>query len=67
VDVIVVYKVDRLTRSLADFAKLVGLRGGSGPEAAVEPASVVKDRWRASSRSSVRSGGEASQSVEGRP
>ncbi|WP_348643625.1 recombinase family protein [Methylocystis sp. L43] len=24
IDVIVVYKVDRLTRSLADFAKLVG-------------------------------------------
>jgi DNA invertase Pin-like site-specific DNA recombinase len=27
VDVIVVYKVDRLTRSLADFAKLVELFG----------------------------------------
>jgi DNA invertase Pin-like site-specific DNA recombinase len=29
VDVIVVYKVDRLTRSLADFAKLVERSGGS--------------------------------------
>ncbi len=30
VDVIVVYKVDRLTRSLADFAKLVELFDGHG-------------------------------------
>src|SRR6476646_4058643 len=30
VDVIVVYKVDRLTRSLADFAKLVELFDGQG-------------------------------------
>src|ERR1035437_6063364 len=27
IDVVVVYKVDRLTRSLADFAKMVGVRG----------------------------------------
>jgi len=30
IDVIVVYKVDRLTRSLADFAKLVELFGAQG-------------------------------------
>src|SRR5260370_11174059 len=30
IDVIVVYKVDRLTRSLADFAKLVGLFDAHG-------------------------------------
>src|SRR5215467_8364860 len=30
IDVIVVYKVDRLTRSLADFAKLVELFDGHG-------------------------------------
>jgi DNA invertase Pin-like site-specific DNA recombinase len=30
IDVIVVYKVDRLTRSLADFAKLVELFDASG-------------------------------------
>jgi site-specific DNA recombinase len=30
IDVIVVYKVDRLTRSLADFAKLVELFDGNG-------------------------------------
>ena len=30
VDVVVVYKVDRLTRSLADFAKLVELFDGHG-------------------------------------
>ena len=35
IDVIVVYKVDRLTRSLADFAKLVELfdAHGVGPKA----------------------------------
>jgi site-specific DNA recombinase len=31
VDIIVVYKVDRLTRSLADFAKLVELFGTTCP------------------------------------
>src|ERR1700745_195047 len=30
VDVVVVYKVDRLTRSLADFAKMVKLLEGGG-------------------------------------
>jgi site-specific DNA recombinase len=29
VDVVVVYKVDRLTRSLADFARLVEIFGGA--------------------------------------
>src|SRR5215208_6120320 len=29
IDIVVVYKVDRLTRSLADFAKLVDLSGGA--------------------------------------
>jgi len=28
-DIVVVYKVDRLTRSLADFAKIVGSRAES--------------------------------------
>ena len=30
VDVVVVYKVDRLTRSLADFAKMVEIFDGNG-------------------------------------
>src|ERR1700755_1296866 len=30
IDIVVVYKVDRLTRSLADFARLVGLFDGQG-------------------------------------
>jgi len=31
VDIVVVYKVDRLTRSLADFAKIVEILDGHGP------------------------------------
>jgi hypothetical protein len=40
VDVIVVYKVDRLTRSLADFAKLVDGGGGSSQVAWTERAAA---------------------------
>jgi hypothetical protein len=47
--------------------RFFGLRGGSGPQAAVEPVPTVKDRSPASNRSSIRSSGRASQSMEGRP
>jgi hypothetical protein len=47
--------------------RFFGLRGGSSTEAAVEPVPVVGDRSRASSRSSIRSSGRASQGVEGPP
>jgi hypothetical protein len=47
--------------------RFFGLRGGSGPEAAVEPVTVMKDRSGALSRSSVRSSGHASRGTEGRP
>jgi hypothetical protein len=47
--------------------RFFGLRGGSGPEAAVEPVTVMKDRSGALSRSSIRSSGQASQGIEGQP
>jgi hypothetical protein len=47
--------------------RFFGLRGKSGTEAAVEPVPVVKDPSCASSRSSIRSSGRASQGREGRP
>lgn len=37
IDIIVVYKVDRLTRSLADFAKMVDLFDGAGVSPANAP------------------------------
>ena len=51
IDVIVVYKVDRLTRSLADFAKLVELFDGRGVSSSRSPSSSIRrPRW-AGSRS----------------
>jgi hypothetical protein len=47
--------------------RFFGLGGKSGTEAAIEPVPVMKNRWRASSRSSIRSSRRASQGVEGRP
>ena len=47
--------------------RFFGLRGRSGTEAAVEPVPVVRDPLRASSRSSIRSSGRASQGMEDRP
>jgi hypothetical protein len=47
--------------------RFFGLRGGSGPEVAVEPVTVMKDRSGALSRSSIRSSGQASQGIEGQP
>jgi hypothetical protein len=47
--------------------RFFGLRGASGPEAAAEPVPVVKGWSRASSRSSIRSSGRASQGMGGRP
>jgi hypothetical protein len=44
VDTVVVYKIDRLTRSLADFAKIVEIL-----EAMRSISSVKKARWRAAS------------------
>jgi hypothetical protein len=44
VDTVVVYKIDRLTRSLADFAKIVEIL-----EAMRSIRSVKKARWRAAS------------------
>jgi hypothetical protein len=44
VDTVVVYKIDRLTRSLADFAKIVEII-----EAMRSIRSVKKARWRAAS------------------
>jgi DNA invertase Pin-like site-specific DNA recombinase len=44
IDVVVVYKVDRLTRSLADFAKIVevfdaqGYRSSPSPRRSIPPA-----------------------------
>jgi hypothetical protein len=46
--------------------RFFGLRGGSGPEAAVEPVRVMKEQSRVSSRSSIRSSGHASQGTGGR-
>ena len=46
VDVIVVYKVDRLTRSLADFAKLVELFDSMGCRSSRSPSSSIRPpRW----------------------
>ena len=47
--------------------RFFGLRGRSGTEAAVEPVPVMRDPSRASSRSSIRASGRASQGMEGRP
>ena len=47
--------------------RFFGLRGGSGPEAAVEPVPVMKDRLRVLSRSSIRSSGHASRAARSRP
>ena len=44
VDVIVVYKVDRLTRSLADFAKLVELFDQHGCPSSRSPSSSTPPR-----------------------
>jgi hypothetical protein len=44
----VVYKVDRLTRSLADFAKLVELENqASGGRAFPRPRHAARGRWAA--------------------
>jgi site-specific DNA recombinase len=46
IDVIVVYKVDRLTRSLADFAKLVELFDQHGVSfVSVTSSSIPRPRW----------------------
>src|SRR4051812_7126930 len=46
IDVIVVYKVDRLTRSLADFAKLVELFDAHGSHSCRSPSSSTPPpRW----------------------
>ena len=47
--------------------RFLGLRGGSGPEVAVEPVRVMKDQSRVLSRGSIRSSGRVSQGSEGRP
>jgi DNA invertase Pin-like site-specific DNA recombinase len=39
---VVVYKVDRLTRSLADFAKMVELHVGQGPALAAVKSTGIK-------------------------
>ena len=44
--------------------RFFGLRGGSGPEVAVEPVPVIRDRSRLLSRSSIRASGRASQGTE---
>ena len=46
--------------------RFFGLRGRSGTEAAVAPVPVMRDQSRASSRSSIRSSGHASQGMEDR-
>jgi hypothetical protein len=46
--------------------RFFGLRGGSGPEAAVKPVRVMKEQSRVSGRSSIQSSGHASQGSEGR-
>jgi DNA invertase Pin-like site-specific DNA recombinase len=45
VDVVVVYKVDRLTRSLADFAKLVELFEAHGVSFAAVTQQFNTPRW----------------------
>ena len=44
VDIVVVYKVDRLTRSLADFAKLTELFDASGVASSRSPSSSTPPR-----------------------
>jgi len=46
IDVVVVYKVDRLTRSLADFAKIVEIFDAEGVSfVAVTQRSIPPPRW----------------------
>ena len=57
VDIVVVYKVDRLTRSLADFARLVELFDGTGCVVRLGDAAIqhdeldgASDGWRVAQR-----------------
>jgi site-specific DNA recombinase len=43
VDTVVVYKIDRLTRALADFAKIVEILDAKGASFVSEPVSVDTD------------------------
>jgi site-specific DNA recombinase len=46
IDVVVVYKVDRLTRSLADFAKMVEVFDGMGSPSSLSPSNSIRRlRW----------------------